>query len=56
MGYDAVSVAPNFVPEIKYAIRKVSHAQAVELAAAAARARDTSEVRAVVARCRDLIS
>jgi phosphotransferase system enzyme I (PtsP) len=56
MGFDAVSVAPNFVPEIKYAVRKISHAQAVELAAEAVAARNSTEVKNVVGRCRDLIS
>ncbi|MEO6709677.1 MAG: putative PEP-binding protein, partial [Planctomycetota bacterium] len=56
MGFDSVSVAPNFVPEIKYSVRKISHAQAAELAAAAVGARNANEVKEVVARCRELIS
>jgi phosphotransferase system enzyme I (PtsP) len=32
MGYDAVSVAPQFVPEIKYAIRRTSLVRAQEFA------------------------
>ncbi len=50
LGYDAVSVAPQFVPEIKYAVRKVSLAQAQDLARAAVDARSSAEVKAVVAR------
>ncbi len=56
MGFDAVSVAPNFLPEIKYAVRKVSHAEAKELARAAVEARSCAEVKQVVARCRDRIA
>lgn len=56
MGFDAVSVAPNFVPEIKYAVRKVSHAEARELAQAALSASTIAQVKAVVDRCRAKIA
>ncbi len=56
MGFDAVSVAPHFVPEIKYAVRKVSLVQAKEFAKAALDARSCAQVKAVIARCRDLIA
>lgn len=32
MGYDSVSVAPQFVPEIKYAVRRTAYSLAVEYA------------------------
>jgi phosphoenolpyruvate-protein phosphotransferase len=40
MGFDSVSVAPNFVPGIKYAVRKISHAEAREMALEAVAAQD----------------
>jgi phosphoenolpyruvate-protein phosphotransferase len=56
MGFDAVSVAPNFVPEIKYAVRKISRAEAQELAGQAVAATTCAEVKRVVTRCSDRIS
>jgi phosphotransferase system enzyme I (PtsP) len=56
MGFDGVSVAPHFVPEIKYAVRRISRATAAELARGAVTARSIAEVKAVVARCRELIA
>jgi len=56
MGFDAVSVSPYFVPEIKYALRRLSRAQARELAREAVAALSIAEVKAVIARCRDLIA
>jgi signal transduction protein with GAF and PtsI domain len=35
MGYHSVSVAPNFLNEIRYAVRRVSRAEAAEVATAA---------------------
>ncbi|NOT32252.1 MAG: phosphoenolpyruvate--protein phosphotransferase [Planctomycetes bacterium] len=51
-GYDSVSVAPQFVPEIKYAVRHSRHADLVELAAQVL-AQDTAQgVRAQLDRVR----
>jgi phosphotransferase system enzyme I (PtsP) len=56
MGFDSVSVAPNFVPGIKYAVRKISHAEAREMALEAVAAQDCAGVKRVVARCRERIA
>jgi phosphoenolpyruvate-protein phosphotransferase len=45
MGYDAVSVAPNFLAELRFAVRRTTHARARELATALVSARNSSEVR-----------
>jgi len=53
MGYDAVSVAPQFVPEIKYAVRRTESSKARAFAMEALE-QDTSEgVRGVLDRIRD---
>ncbi|MBK8179838.1 MAG: phosphoenolpyruvate--protein phosphotransferase [Planctomycetes bacterium] len=56
MGFDSVSVAPNFVPGIKYAVRKIAHAEAREMALEAVAAQDCAGVKRVVARCRERIA
>jgi phosphoenolpyruvate-protein phosphotransferase len=48
LGYDSVSVAPGFHPEIKFAIRRTSAAEAAELALAALSRRDSAGVRALL--------
>lgn len=48
LGYDSVSVAPGFHPEIKFAIRRTSAAEAAELARAALSQRDSAGVRALL--------
>jgi phosphoenolpyruvate-protein phosphotransferase len=45
-GYDSVSVAPQFVPEIKYAVRHSSHAELCQLARAARSEETAAGVRA----------
>jgi phosphoenolpyruvate-protein phosphotransferase len=53
MGYDGVSVAPYFVPEIKFAVRRVSMAQARELAAEALAESTVEGVKRVLSNFRD---
>jgi phosphotransferase system enzyme I (PtsI) len=45
LGYDSVSVAPHFVPEIKYLLRRTTLARAKELAAAVTSERRGKDVR-----------
>jgi phosphotransferase system enzyme I (PtsI) len=53
LGYDAVSVVPMLLPEVKYAVRETSYVEAREIAAQAL-AQTTSEgVRSVLVRCRE---
>ncbi len=52
MGYDSVSVAPHFVADIKYAIRKIPWAEARELADEALRQSVSRGVNDVIARIR----
>lgn len=53
LGYDAVSVVPMLLPEVKYAVRETSSVEAREIAAQAL-AQTTSEgVRSVLAGCRE---
>jgi phosphotransferase system enzyme I (PtsI) len=52
-GFDSVSVVPMLVPEVKYAIRETSLAEAVEIAEQVARETTSEGVRAVLARCRE---
>lgn len=53
MGYDAVSVAPNFLGEVKYAVRQTPLTDARELARRAASQDSSDGVRAVLAEARD---
>jgi phosphoenolpyruvate-protein phosphotransferase (PTS system enzyme I) len=48
MGYDTVSVAPNFLPEIKYAVRHVSRDDAADLARRVLAEPQSSAVREVL--------
>ncbi len=55
MGYDSISVAPQFVPEIKYAVRRIS-AEESRTFASDALAQDTSKgVRGVLDRIRSRV-
>jgi len=55
MGYDSVSVAPQFLPEIKYAVRRTTSETAREFVDQAL-AQDTSQgVRDVLGRIRDML-
>jgi phosphoenolpyruvate-protein kinase (PTS system EI component) len=53
LGYAGVSVAPYFVPEIKFAVRRVSTAQARELAAEALAESTVEGVKRVLSNFRD---
>ncbi len=53
MGYDSVSVAPAFHPEIGYAVRRTRASDARALAQQALAATDSEGVRAVLARIQD---
>ena len=53
MGYDALSVAPNFLGEVKYAIRETPLGEAQEIARRALAERSSDGVRAVLAEARD---
>lgn len=55
MGYDAVSVAPHFVAEIKYAVRAIQASEAREFAQQAVACRDSAGVRDVLSRIRSRI-
>ncbi len=55
MGYDALSAAPNFLPEIRYAVRSSTHQEARELVARLQTARTAEEVRTQLAGTRDLL-
>ncbi|HVS17985.1 MAG TPA: phosphoenolpyruvate--protein phosphotransferase [Planctomycetota bacterium] len=50
LGYDAVSVAPGFHPEIKFAVRHTTSQEAAELAAAVLAQRDSRGVRDLLER------
>ena len=50
LGYDAVSVAPGFHPEIKFAVRRTSGGEAAALAAEALAQRDSAGIRALLER------
>ena len=50
LGYDTVSVAPGFHPEIKFAVRRTSAQQAAELAEQVLAQRDSGGVRALLER------
>lgn len=50
LGYDTVSVAPGFHPEIKFAVRRTSARQAADMAREALAQRDSGGVRAVLER------
>lgn len=53
MGYDALSVAPNFLGEVKYAVRETPWVDAREIARRALAERSSEGVRAVLAEARD---
>lgn len=53
LGFDGLSVAPNFLAEIRYAIRQTPLVEAKELAERALAARSAEEVRALLAGARD---
>lgn len=53
LGYDAVSVVPMLLPEVKYAVRETSLAEARELAELALQQSTSEGVRAVLTRCRE---
>lgn len=53
MGYDGLSVAPNFLGEVKYAVRQTARSEARELARRALAERSAEGVRSVLAAARD---
>jgi phosphoenolpyruvate-protein kinase (PTS system EI component) len=53
LDFDSVSVAPGFLPEIKYAVRHTRFEEAREFAAEALAQRDSRGVRAVLDRVRE---
>jgi len=53
MGYDAVSVAPHFFPEIKYAVRRTNASDVRALAEEVLAQRDIAEVLRVFSRFRE---
>jgi phosphotransferase system enzyme I (PtsP) len=53
MGYDSVSVAPNFVPEIKYAVKRTSLEDARRLAQDVGQCVDVESVRRVLTAARE---
>jgi signal transduction protein with GAF and PtsI domain len=53
MGYDSLSVAPNFLGEVKYAVRETPLVEAQEIARRALAERSSEGVRAVLAGARD---
>ncbi|MFN0244622.1 MAG: phosphoenolpyruvate--protein phosphotransferase [Planctomycetota bacterium] len=53
MGYDGVSVAPNFLAEIKYAVRQTPLSEATSIAASVAREVKSEGVRRVLADVRE---
>ena len=48
MGYDEVSVAPQFVPEVKFAVRNTTLERATALADEVRKQRSANDVRAVL--------
>lgn len=52
LGYDSVSVAPHFVPEIKYLLRRTTLARAKELAVAVTSERRGKDVRKLLREAR----
>jgi phosphotransferase system enzyme I (PtsP) len=50
LGYDSVSVAPGFHPEIKFAVRRTTAQQAADLASEALAQRNSGGVRALLER------
>ncbi len=48
LGYDSISIAPNFLPEIKFAIRTTSSKSAREFARAALEQKDSKGIRNVL--------
>ena len=53
MGYHSVSVAPNFLNEIRYAVRRTSCAEAQEIAKQARQQSRCEDVRKVLAGLRE---
>jgi len=53
MGYASVSVAPNFLDEVKYAVRQTRFSEAQALAEDAARAETSAAVRSVLLELRE---
>jgi signal transduction protein with GAF and PtsI domain len=53
MGYDAVSVAPNLLNEIKYAVRRTPATEATEIARAALAETSSEGVRRVLQQVRE---
>jgi phosphotransferase system enzyme I (PtsP) len=53
MGFDSVSVVPNFLPEIKYAVREMALAEAQEIARSAQNETTCEGVRRVLSEVRD---
>lgn len=56
LGFDGVSIAPQFVPEVKYAMRRVTSAEASRFAARARAAQVVGEVRGVLREIHDAIA
>jgi phosphoenolpyruvate-protein kinase (PTS system EI component) len=55
MGFDAVSVSPHFVSEVKYAVRQLTLAESRALAAEAVAQSTAQAVRAVLSKIRDRV-
>ncbi len=55
MGFDSVSVAPNFVPEIKYAVKRTSLDEARRLAHDVAQCVDVESVRRTLTTARERV-
>jgi phosphotransferase system enzyme I (PtsI) len=53
MGFDSLSSAPHFLPEIRYAVRSSSLAEARALAQAAVQATDSAQVHELLSHTRD---
>jgi len=52
MGFDSISVAPQFIPEIKYAIRRATSTDAEQLVQEVLAQATSAEVRAILDRIR----
>jgi phosphoenolpyruvate-protein phosphotransferase (PTS system enzyme I) len=53
MGYDAVSVVPSLLPEVKYAVRETPHTEACQIAAQALAETTSEGVRRVLTQARE---
>ncbi len=53
LGFDAVSVVPSLLPEVKFAVRETMHAEAVQIAALALAETTSEGVRRVLSQARE---